>query len=308
MNKKAQDSFNYMSSDLFDEYEDMSIKDFSESFDKDIDYLETKHKEEIESEFDEAKEEIGNFFDDMSEEHGPRATIGDIVPGSDRHVMKEDEEEYVEKNYPDDGNLEKFHEYLAGKYEDIPRHDGESVAGCERAVVYLDKLNREISKNIREDDDHVLDIDVMSDYQQKIMRDIIVLKDHIKKLKRKFKETAVKEDKTAIDDSAFVKEAAGTIKLYVCITPFTRAICGILINSVVSAGKPFDKVYDYLVGKYDITAREELAILQVLMDMGQPVFKDRGSLPIPEEAKDKSRLEALEEDLSGVDFITNYFA
>ena len=63
-----------------------------------------------------------------------------------------------------------------------------------------------------------------------------------------------------------------------------------------------------MVGKYDITAREELAILQVLMDMGQPVFKDRGSLPIPEEAKDKSRLEALEEDLSGVDFITNYFS
>ena len=309
MNKKAQDFFTDMSEDLYDNIADVSIGDFEDDFLKDVDYLEEKHIDEVKSDFKDAKDNLEGFFDEVEEAHGPRAKMSEILPGSDKYIEKEeDEDQYKEKTYEDDGNLEKFHEYLAKKYEGIPRHDGESVAGCERAVVYLDKLDREISKNIREDDEHVLDIDVMSEYQQKILKDIIILKDHIKKLKRKFKDNANEEKKSAMVDSEFVKEAAGTVKLYVCITPFTRAVCGILINSVVSAGKPFDKVYEYLVGKYSITPREELEILQVLTDMGQPVFKDRGSFAIPEDAKDKDRLEVLEEELSGVDFITNYFA
>ena len=43
------------------------------------------------------------------------------------------------------------------------------------------------------------------------------------------------------------------------------------------------------------------------MDMGQPIFKDRGSLPISKNHKNKKDLDKKEEDLSGIDFITNYF-
>ena len=189
----------------------------------------------------------------------------------------------------------------------IPQHDGKSVAGCNRAIEYLKTIDRQIESDIRDDVGHVIDIESIAKYQERVMRDILLLKEHIKKLKREFKENAISKNSSDIDDN-FVKEGAGTVKLYVCITPFTRAICGILINSVVSAGKPFDKVYDYLTTKYNITQREELELLQTLSDMGQPIFKDRGGLPIPDDAKDKSKLEELEEELSGVDFITNYFA
>ena len=92
--------------------------------------------------------------------------------------------------------------------------------------------------------------------------------------------------------------------MYVCITPFQRAISGILVNSVVSAGKPFEDVYSYLVEKYNISPREELELAQILMDMGYPLFKDRGDIVGEDESKS---VKDKAEELSGVDFITQYF-
>ena len=84
------------------------------------------------------------------------------------------------------------------------------------------------------------------------------------------------------------------------MTPFERAISGILINSVVSAGHPFEDVYDFLKEKYSLTDREELAILQLVMDHGMPIFKDRGTIgKTPEKGK--------ETESHGIDFIKNYF-
>jgi len=40
------------------------------------------------------------------------------------------------------------------------------------------------------------------------------------------------------------------------------------------------------------------------MDMGQPIFKDRGTMPGSKESKET---EEAESNLKGVDFITNYF-
>lgn len=311
------DDFSFLAGELelSEEMANQSVKDFEEDFMDEFQDFQEGYIENVEDEFQETEDELEGFFDDVEKEHGPKAKMRDILPGSDIHISDEEEkdESLKETDYENDNDISKFHEYLARKYQDIPKHDGESVAGCERAIVYLDKLDREISKNIREDEEHILDIDVMSEYQQMIMKDVVLLKDHIKKLKRKFKENAITEKKAdslnedgIVKSSNLTKEAAAT-KLYLTVDPFIRAICGILINSVVSAGKPFEKVYEYLVKKYEITAREELEILQVLMDMGQPIFKDRGSLDIPEDSENKEDLERLEEELSGVDFITNYF-
>ena len=84
------------------------------------------------------------------------------------------------------------------------------------------------------------------------------------------------------------------------VTPFERAICGIIINSVVSAGRPFETVYEFLKEKYDLNEREELSVLQILKDMGHPLFKDRGTIG----NKNKEDGEVYQ----GIDFITNYFA
>ena len=188
----------------------------------------------------------------------------------------------------------------------IPRHDGTSVLGCEKAVSFLDRISRDIHKNIKEDLDDTLDVSSLENVNNSIMADILKLKDHIKHLKRKFKEEK-EEQKNAASKDDMVKTAGTPNNIVISVTPFIRAVSGILINSVVSAGKPFEDVYEYLKNKYDITPREELEILQVLMDSGQPIYKDRGGMPIPEYVKNKELAEEQEKNLSGVDFVTSYF-
>ena len=56
-----------------------------------------------------------------------------------------------------DRDLSKFMEHVEGQYPgNIPRHDGTSTVGCERAISFLDRLNGDISRAIREDHDSVL--------------------------------------------------------------------------------------------------------------------------------------------------------
>ena len=309
MKKRSQ---TYKISQLVEEIDesflDQTIQDFEEDFSEDLEDFENMYHDEVSELFDSAEQNTGQFFEDLKEEHGPSAKLRTIVPGSDTFLEDEEDDELKEKSY-EEGDVSKFPEYLGKAYQNIPRHSGESIAGCERAVSYLNKLDQEISKNIREDADHVLDVEEMAEYQQKILKDVVILKEHIKKLKRQTRDGAIQDKNAYSENYNLKKEAAGTVKLYVCVTPFIRGICGILINSVVSGGKPFDKVYDYLCKKYKMNDREELEIFQTLLDMGMPMFKDRGSLHSKDlDEKEMAELKRMEEELSGIDFITNYFA
>ena len=73
------------------------------------------------------------------------------------------------------------------------------------------------------------------------------------------------------------------------------------MNSVVSGGKPFEDVYSFLKNKYALDEREELSVMQILMDGGYHIFKDRGVIGSgnPDSAGNPSQ--------HGVEFIKNYF-
>ena len=285
---------------------DSTISEFEKDFSKELDSFEDAYVGDLEKTFDGMEESSSEFLSDLKEEHGPSAKIRTLIPGSEAFLEDEDEGEIKEKSY-EEGDLSKFPEYLGRMYQNIPRHSGDSIAGCERAVSYLGKLDQEISRNIREDAEHTLDIDEMSKYQQQILKDVVILKEHMKKLKRQMREGAT-EKKASVEKSEDIVKEASLPKVQLVVTPFIRAICGILVNSVVSAGKPFEKVYDYLCKKYKINDREELEIFQTLLDMGLPIFKDRGSISAKSlSAAEEKELSKMEEELSGVDFITNYF-
>lgn len=296
--KKAKENFfNSILNDL-DKFEDKldDIEDSVEEFELEEPSLDDLDYEEESNE--------GIDLDDFDFEHAEEQSK---LPGSDSYIHDIDDDEIEKESlgYKDDPKPEKFFEYLVAAFDDIPRHSGDSIAGCERAIAYLNDLDKEILMNIKGDKDHVLDIDKLNEYQEKILAGILELNKRVKSLKEKIKDK-VKEEKKAFDVSDMItKEAAGTMKIYLSVSPFIKAICGILINSVVSAGKPFDLVYDYLKTKYEIKPREELEILEVLKDMGQPIFKDRGSMPGTNDSEDVKK---MEEELGGVDFITNYFA
>jgi hypothetical protein len=210
--------------------------------------------------------------------------------------------------------LSKFLGHITEQYPaNIPQHDGRSQLGCERAVSWLERLNGEISKNIRLDTDNSLDSDIhkLEEIRVNVMRDILVLKNHLAKLKKRFKEESKKSASLDIDGvpswtssggdeveySDLKKEASTPRKMVIAVPPFQRAITGILINAHISGGHPMEDVYEFLSKKYSIEPREELAIMQVCMDSGFPIFKDRGTYSGGSKDSNKA-----------VDFIRNYFA
>ena len=74
----------------------------------------------------------------------------------------------------------------------------------------------------------------------------------------------------------------------------------------MSAGHPFEDVYDYLNNKYAFSERDELSIMQLVMDSGHHIFKDRGSIGAKFDNKNLDSGGNIA--LHGIDFIKNYFA
>jgi regulator of replication initiation timing len=252
-------------------------------------------------------EKLDEEVEELVEEHGDMK-LSDLIPGSDLSAADLDEDkEEKETDYANDGDLTKFMDYITSEYpKNIPSHDGRSTTGCEKAIVFLDKLNSQISRAIKDDVDSVLDLEKLEEIRGSIMRDVITLKDHLNNLKRKIKEQHSKKasdappawKNSAGESVDIVKEATTPHNrgIVITITPFQRAITGMMINAHVSAGKPMAETFEALKKKYDITDREELEIIQICMDSGFPFFKDRGTVG----DKDEDRL--------SVDFMKNYLA
>lgn len=221
--------------------------------------------------------------------------IGKKIPGVEVLVVDEDpddKEEDKETDWENDRDPNHFMVYITKQYPSgIPKHDGTSTLGCERAILFLNKLNKEISEALRADSDDVLDIPKLEDIRVNLVKDTVTLQNHVKDLNKKRK-------RAEVDSEESIVKTASTPKIQLIMTPFERAISGIITNAVVSSGKPFEDVYEFLKKKYSLDEREELAIMQILKDMGHPIFKDRGTIGKGEK----------KEEGYGVEFIKNYLA
>jgi len=273
---------------------------------------------------------------DESDEDEPMVVEEDMpeivmVPGSDTEFIEEEEEEddTADHNWADDGSHAQFTQYLKDRMSSIPKHSGETVSGCERAKAFLNSLDSEISKALRSDLKGVIDESEVDGLRTKIEDMSDRLEKQIKKLKGSGKTASldvqlVSEahcnkcesvapvwhdvdndslvcmhcEAETIRDNDELEKTATTPRLNVYMTPFERAIVGIMVNSKVSAGRNIEETYDKLKNKYNFTPREELAIQQLVADHGYPVYKDRGLLNEPHDPSSGD----------GVDFQTNYHA
>ena len=276
---------------------DQTVGEYIETFEDDI------------GDMKEGLEDISEIAADIEDEFGDEK-IEDLLPGSEVSRIKNDKEDAKETDYINDGDLSKFMQYITECYPaKIPQHDGKSMLGCERATGFLERLNNEISRAIRDDVEGKLsdDIDQLEEIRTNIMKDILVLKNHLSILKKKFKEEHEKKaaplwlngagEEIRIDGD-ISKKASTPNNIVISVTPFERAISGMLINATVSAGYDMEEVYEFLKDKYKLSDREELAIMQIVADSGYHIFKDRGTF-----SGDKD-----DEGSRGVDFMKNYFA
>lgn len=144
---------------------------------------------EIGEQLTEMDEELTEFV----EEHGDEKIS--IIPGSEAKESDFEEEEVEEEgDYANDGNINKFLDYINEIYPSkIPKHDGSTTLGCERAKSWLEKLDKEISTVIRKDQDGVLDINVLEKIRTNIMSDVAKLSKHINVLKNRFKDDSKKK-------------------------------------------------------------------------------------------------------------------
>lgn len=252
-----------------------------------------------------------------------------FVPGSDKPFEEKEEEEEEEQEAKDtdwanDKDPGKFTGYMKDKLTKIPRHSGNTIPGCERAAAFLKQCENELSQAMRSDIDGKIDEQEIDT----IRRQIRVWVDRLEQQIERLKKNAAFEVRLVSDgeckkcgsiapmwhdiknDSSVclrcesnekhesMEKTAATPVLNVYITPFERAVVGIMINSQVSAGHSIEDTYDKLKNKYNFTPREELAIQQLVADYGYPVFKDRGLLNEPSDPAAGN----------GVDWMTNYYS
>jgi len=282
----------------FDEEEADLLEDMESSLSQSVEGNEVGEPTVVEF-----SEELPGAVEEMEEEEvSSAADAVRMLPGSSISLA-DDEEDKVEEvddtpgTWRDDGDVRDFSNYLQDAYNSPPQHQGEML-GCERVINYYKGLDKEISKALSLDKDHILDVGELDGVRVNMMNDMLTLKQHIKKLQRGIREQHGKKAadgttmKIAGSDVELSKEAT-VARPQLMMTAFERAITGMVVNAVVSSGKSFEDVYDILKNKYAFTDREELALMQLFADMGYQVFKDRGSYG---------------KESSEVDFMRSYFA
>lgn len=79
----------------------------------------------------------------------------DALSGDDE--ASNDDAEEKETDWENDGDHGKFMFHVRRKLDNIPRHSGSTTVGCEKAIAFLKRLDREISKAIQSDEDNVID-------------------------------------------------------------------------------------------------------------------------------------------------------
>ncbi len=142
----------------------------------------------------------------------------------------------------------------------------------ERSLGQHKRLNSYISKALQSDYDGKLNTKDIDTLRKKIEDNIDQLEhmlfslDKLKKQKKQMRRAEQQEN--------MIKEG-GTPTVNYYTTPFQRAIVSSIINGKVSGGRDLNELYEKVKEKYKIDDREELAIFQILSDMGYPTFKDR---------------------------------
>ncbi len=170
-------------------------------------------------------------------------------------------------------------EWLQDKMDKVPRHSGRDTSGLERAISYLEAVNKEISKAVRMDIDNVLEIDTIEKARDEIHNGVERLEERLDKIKSTKYPSKNKKKKTAAEEESegLVKSAQKTGAFTVNVSLFISHIARVCINSMISGGHDIERVYHKLVKKYDLTKREQIEVIQLLSDMGYTMGRyDRG--------------------------------
>lgn len=196
-------------------------------------------------------------------------------------IEVEDEEVEVEGD-PWKWTVSNFLGWLQEKMSGIPRHSGRDSAGIERAIAYLEQLDREISRAVRSDLNNEIAIDAVEKARDEIHKGLDRLHDRLDKIMdAKYPKRKGNKKKNADgQNDGMIKEASKGAyygKIVVTVPLLISGIARACINSMVSAGKDIEDEFQKLAKQYNLDNREEFMLYQALSDMGYPVRRPRGT-------------------------------
>jgi hypothetical protein len=87
----------------------------------------------------------------------PMPQDDNLLPGAQVAFIAVKDEPEKDTTWEDDGDHVKFLDYAEKKLNSIPRHSGQTTVGCEKAIAYLRKLDKEVSRAIQTDEVNVID-------------------------------------------------------------------------------------------------------------------------------------------------------
>jgi hypothetical protein len=114
-----------------------------------------------------------------------------MLPGSNVPMMKDDqEEEELPKDWEHDKDHGYFIVYMQNKLDEVPSWSGTTTVGCEKAISYLRRLDKELSEAIRGDEDNKIDEQEAEGLRDTIYDYIARLEDAHDQLMGKYKKKA----------------------------------------------------------------------------------------------------------------------
>lgn len=218
---------------------------------------------------------------EVDEEPGFDFALPMIPGGSDQSELEVEEGESEDVMVEDDPwgwTVSDFLPWLQKMMNNIPGHSGKESAGLERAISYLEALDKEISKAVRMDLKNEIAIDAVEQARDEINKGLERLYDRLEKILKSKYPKKKKNKKKSSEGHDMVKEAKSTHVngIQVTVPLFISTIVRTCINSMVSAGKDIEDCFHQLVDKYNLSEREVFEAIQLFQDMGYHVRRPRG--------------------------------
>jgi hypothetical protein len=168
-----------------------------------------------------------------------------------------------------------FLPWIKDRVDDVPKHSGKDLAGLDRAIAYLEKLDAEISKAMRLDLDGALDANKIEEVREKIEEGIDRLEDRVEKLKQS-KKTRKKSSEFEPELVKEAQKAMGVKGVMVTVPLFISHLGRVIMNGMISGGHDAEDIFRKLSKKYKLTDREKAELIQYLEDSNMPIRIDRG--------------------------------
>jgi hypothetical protein len=181
---------------------------------------------------------------------------------------------------------ENFEQWFKEMLQSVPKHSGQDVLGCERAIGYMEAVLKEAPKALRTDIHGIINATNVERMKDESFAALKRLYQRLEELEGKKYPKKLKKSSEQKDDLTKEAGTAHINGITITVPMLISTICRIAINSAVSHGKDIEHIFNKLSKDYNLDKRESLEAMQLLSDMGWPMQNNWDRLVMKDEERD----------------------